>query len=79
MTTYNKETGSSVTIKKEQRGFDIFSDDPNIYADSEEYYCDGADAMWELLGMRCSEQGVSCNNVFYDLWGRTYYIAEVAG
>ena len=49
MTTYNKETGSSVTGKNEQFGFDIFADDENIDADSVAYYCDGADAMWNEI------------------------------
>lgn len=50
MTTYNDEISSSVTGKNEQFGYDIFSDDENIYADSEAYYCDGADAMWNETG-----------------------------
>jgi len=50
MTTYAKEASSSVTGKNEQFGFDIFADDENIYADSEAYYCDGADAMWNEVG-----------------------------
>jgi len=50
MTTYTKDTSSSVTGKNEQFGFDIFADDPNIDADSVAYYCDGADAMWNEVG-----------------------------
>ena len=42
MTIYAKETGSSVTVKNEQFGFDIFVNDPNISVNSEKYYCDGA-------------------------------------
>ena len=50
MTTYSKETGSSVTGKNEQFGYDIFADNENIDADSVDFYCDGADAMWNEVG-----------------------------
>lgn len=49
-TTYTKELASSVTVKDEQFGYDIFSDNETIYADSVDYYCDGADATWDELG-----------------------------
>lgn len=66
----------TTTYYNEQFGYDIFADDMNIDADSELYYCDGADeesAEQELV-LRCNEQIILCNNGIYNCLGEIFNI-----